>query len=64
MGRHPSANAKEVFTMSTEKWKNKDKELIELVKQQAGISKTLVETQVAVDKIASPMPTPAEFEEL
>lgn len=64
MGRDPAADPKVVFTMSDEKWKGKDAELLELVKKQAGIPKLFGAEAAFVESIKSQMPSAEELEEL
>jgi hypothetical protein len=64
MGRNPAADPKVVFTMSDEKWKNKDAELLELVKKQAGVPKLFGAEATFVASIKSLMPSKEELEQL
>jgi hypothetical protein len=67
MGRTPAADPHQVLNASTEKWKNRDAELLALVKKQAGIPKLLGEAEVVlaeIQRVREFVPSAEELKEL
>jgi hypothetical protein len=67
MGRTPAADPHQVLNASTDKWKNRDTELLALVKKQAGIPGVLEEAQIAlaeIERVKEFVPSAEQLEEL
>jgi hypothetical protein len=67
MGQTPTADPEQVLIESTNKWKNRDAELLALVKKQAGVAELLLEsrfTLAEIERVREFTPTVEQLKEL
>jgi hypothetical protein len=67
MGQTPDADAQQVLADSINKWKDRDAELLALVKKQAGVGKFLLESRFSlaeIERIREFTPTAEQLREL
>jgi hypothetical protein len=67
MGHTPAADPQQVLTDSISKWKDRDAELLALVKKQAGVGKLLLETRFSLaelERVREFTPSPEQLKVL